>query len=91
MMVIYNSYYSEGILQKLRLMLQPIDTKEERSSANSKPNNRIKDTTSYFNASVDNTSVNLSKDLEDIDEEDEDDESVQKLIDKMVSTKEKTI
>jgi hypothetical protein len=93
MMVIYNSYYSEGILQKLRSILQPVDTKEERHMPNSKPSNRVKDTTSYFNASVDNTSVNLSKDLEDIDEEeeDEDDESVQKLIDKMVSTKEKTI
>jgi hypothetical protein len=93
MMVIYNSYYSEGILQKLQSLLHPIDTKEDQQSVLSKHTNRIKDTASYFNASVDNTTVDSNRELEDIEEEDEeeDDESVQKLIDKMVGTKEKTI
>lgn len=91
MMVIYNSYYSEGILQKLQSLIHPMNLKEEQHSVVSKQTNRVKDTASYFNASVDNTSVDLSRDLEDIEEEDDEDESVQKLIDKMISTKEKTI
>jgi hypothetical protein len=98
--VIYNSYYSESILKKIRMVFNPPQKRIDDRSIVSKKSRVARDTASYFNASIsesDEPSIASSRQLEDIDEVDEvdehreedsdDDKSVQNLIDKMVSGK----
>ncbi len=99
--VVYNSYYSEGILKKIRTLFNPpFQKKNDDRSTTSRKSRVVRDTASYFNASIaesDEPSAVSSRQLEDIDEADEadeansedsdDDKSVQNLIDKMISGK----
>jgi hypothetical protein len=97
MAVIYNSYYSESILKKIRTVFNPPSQKRiDDKSIGSKKSRVARDTASYFNASIAESDEPSIRELEDIDEEDEEDEeqeynedsddkSVQDLINKMVS------
>jgi hypothetical protein len=97
--VVYNSYYSEGILKKIRTVFNPpIQRRIDDISVVSRNTRKARDTASYFNASIvesDEPSIRgledideVGTELEDIDEVDsEDDKSVQNLIDKMISGK----
>jgi hypothetical protein len=97
--VIYNSYYSESILKKIRMVFNPPPQKRiDDRSAVSKKSRVARDTASYFNASIAESDEPSIRELEDIDEEpdynqddsensgDSDDKSVQDLINKMVSS-----
>ena len=97
--VIYNSYYSESILKKIRMVFNPPTQKRiDDKSICSKKSRAARDTASYFNASIDESEEPSIRQLDDIDEEDEeqdnsedgedsDDKSVQDLINKMISSK----
>ena len=99
--VIYNSYYSESILKKIRMVFNPPTQKRIDDRSNVSKKSRVaRDTASYFNASIDESEEPSIRQLDDIDEEDEnednedsedaedsDDKSVQDLINKMVSSK----
>ena len=92
--VIYNSYYSEGILKKLNAVLHPpIQKQKDDITMISKKSRIPRDTASYFNASIAESDEPSIRELEDIDEVDEveedesDDKSVQNLIDKMFNGK----
>jgi hypothetical protein len=95
--VIYNSYYSESILKKIRMVFNPPTQKRiDDKSISSKKSKVARDTASYFNASIEESEEPSIRQLHDIDEEDEeqdnsedgeesDDKSVQELINKMIS------
>lgn len=97
--VIYNSYYSESILKKIRMVFNPQTQKRIDDRSNVSKKSRVaRDTASYFNASIDESEEPSIRQLDDIDEEDEnednsedaedsDDKSVQDLINKMISSK----
>ena len=98
--VIYNSYYSESILKKIRMVFNPPPQKRIDDRSNVSKKSRVaRDTASYFNASIAESDEPSIRELEDIDEEqdynqddsqdsgDSDDKSVQDLINKMVSSK----
>ena len=98
--VIYNSYYSEGILKKIHTVFNPpIQKQRDDRSIASKKTRVARDTASYFNDSVEQSDEPSIRELEDIDEADEeqfedhieesetDDKSVQNLIEQMISGK----
>jgi hypothetical protein len=103
MCVIYNSYYSESILKKIRTVFNPpIQRRIDDRSVVSRNTRTARDTASYFNASIaesDEPSIRGLEDIEEVESEaeaeyvgnsgndSEDDKSVQDLIDKMVSNK----
>jgi len=99
--VIYNSYYSESILKKIRMVFNPPPQKRIDDRSNVSKSKVARDTASYFNASIEESDEPSIRELDDIDEEDEeqeynrdsigdngesDDKSVQDLINKMVSS-----